>query len=203
MSTLGKRRPGRPPQFDRQCALDALLMLFWRKGYDAATQEEMLAATGLSSSTLYRSFGTKADIMHTVLQNYVDSACAMLIPLERGRAGAADVHAFLDEVEELIRGPMGTAGCLAVETMRDPINRDPRIKSLTDGHLRRMRRGLRGALRRAEAAGELAQATPSTPARLADALQAGVLGALARARSGDAEHALALLRGVRALLPDP
>ncbi|OMC51209.1 hypothetical protein A5745_03315 [Mycobacterium sp. IS-2888] len=202
MSTVSKRRPGRPPQFDRQHALDALLMLFWRKGYDAATQEEMLAATGLSSSTLYRSFGTKADIMHTVLQNYVDSACAMLIPLERGRAGAADVHAFLDEVEELIRGPMGTAGCLAVETMRDPINRDPRIKSLTDGHLRRMRRGLRGALRRSVAAGELAQATPSTPARLADALQAGVLGALARARSGDAEHALALLRGVRALLPD-
>jgi AcrR family transcriptional regulator len=177
-------------------------MLFWRKGYDAATQEEMLVATGLSSSTLYRSFGTKADILHAVLQNYVDSASAMLVPLERGRAGAADVHAFLDHVEELIRGPMGTAGCLAVETMRDPINSDPRIKSLTDRHLQRMRRGLVVALRRAAAAGELAQATGATSARLADALQAGVLGALARARSGDATHALALLRGVRALLPD-
>ena len=177
-------------------------MLFWRKGYDAATQEEMLVATGLSSSTLYRSFGTKADILHTVLQNYVDSASAMFFPLERGRAGTADVHAFLDQVEELIRGPMGTAGCLAVETMRDPINRDPRIKSVTDGHLRRMRHGLHAALQRAVAEGELAQAAQSTSARLADALQAGVLGALARARSGDAEHARELLRGVRALLPE-
>jgi TetR/AcrR family transcriptional regulator, transcriptional repressor for nem operon len=202
MSITTRRRPGRPAQFDRQRALDALLMLFWSKGYEDATQEEMLIATGLSSSTLYRSFGTKADILHTVLQRYVDSASAMLVCLERGGAGIADVHAFLDQVEDLIRGPMGTSGCLAVETMRDPINRDPRIRSVIDGHLRRMRRGLCAALRRAVAAGEFPRATSSTPARLADALQAGVLGALARARSGDAAHALVLLRGVRALLPD-
>lgn len=63
----------------------------------------------------------------------------MLVPLERGHNGTADVHTFLDRIEGLISGPMGTTGCLVVETMQNPINQDPRIKSLTDRHLQRMR----------------------------------------------------------------
>ncbi|OBF86141.1 hypothetical protein A5791_01450 [Mycobacterium sp. 852002-51163_SCH5372311] len=192
------RGPGRPAQFDRDQALDGLLMLIWRKGYDAATQEEMLAATGLSSSTLYRSFGNKADILGVVLQRYLTSTNAMLAPLENGRAGTADVHAFLNHIRAQLDGPMSTAGCLVVDTMQDPINQDPRIKRLTDSHMDRMRRGLTAALQRAADAGELA---PSAASTLADALRAGVFGVLVRARAGDIEDAITLLRGVRSLLP--
>jgi TetR/AcrR family transcriptional repressor of nem operon len=197
-TAASERRRGRPPQFDHQRALDELLMLFWHKGYDAATQEEMLAATGLSSSTLYRSFGNKADILEAVLQHYVTVASAMFAPLEQGTRGAADVQAFLDLVEEWIRGPMGSAGCLVVETMQNPINRDPRVSALTTAHLDRMGRALQAAVRRAVGAGDL---PPSTPDNFADALQAAVLGVLARARTGNVDDATRLLTGVRALLP--
>src|ERR1700756_3410123 len=123
-SPVDARRPGRPARFDRRRALDELLMLVWRKGYDAATQEEMLSATGLSSSTLYRSFGNKADILETVLQHYVATATEMFAPLEHGTGDTADLRAFLDLIEQWLRGPMGSAGCLVVETMQEPINRD-------------------------------------------------------------------------------
>jgi AcrR family transcriptional regulator len=195
-TTVGNRRPGRPAQFDRQHALDDLVSLFWRRGYEAATQEEMLAATGLSSSSLYRSFGTKGDILEAVLQRYVATADAMFPELEHGHAGIADVQTFLDRVATLIDGPMGTCGCLVVETMRNPINEDPRIKNLTDRHLMRMRDGLASALQRAAEAGEMPSPVSDT---FVDALQAGVIGVLARARTGDTQHALKLLRGVRAL----
>src|ERR1700753_3494183 len=126
------RRPGRPAQFDRDSALAELLWLLWRQGYDAATQEEMLAATGLSSSTLYRSFGTKADILEAALALYLAWADGMLAPLERGHAGVADVHAFFDNLEAQLRGPLNTAGCLVWNTMQIPINNEPRINALTD-----------------------------------------------------------------------
>jgi TetR/AcrR family transcriptional repressor of nem operon len=197
-TTEAKRLPGRPTQFDRLQAVDDLLSLFWRKGYEAATQQEMLGATGLSSSSLYRSFGTKADLLEVVLQRYVAIADVMFAELEHGHAGIADVHAFLDRVEALLGGPMGTCGCLVVETMRDPINDDPRIKSITDRHLTRMRDALASALQRAAEAGEVPTPTPDT---FVDALQAGVIGVLARARTGDADHTLRLLRGVRSMLP--
>ncbi len=174
-------------------------MVFWRKGYDGATQEEMLAATGLSSSTLYRSFGNKADIFESALQRYTATASAVFAPLEHGVSGAGDLYKFFDNVEAWLTGPMGSSGCLVVETMQDPINRDPRISSVTSSHLDRMGEGLRAAVRRGIDADEL---RPSHAARFADALQAGVLGVLARARGGDVSDAVRLLDGVRALLPE-
>jgi AcrR family transcriptional regulator len=191
------RRPGRPAQFDRDNALAALLWLLWSKGYDAATQEEMLAATGLSSSTLYRSFGTKANILEAALARYLALLDEMFAPLEHGRRGVADVNAFLDHIRAQLDGPMSNAGCLVWNTMQNPINADPRIKTLTERHMQRLRRGLTAALQRAADAGEL---PPSAPKNLADALRAGVLGVQARGRAGEIEDAITLLDGLRALL---
>jgi TetR/AcrR family transcriptional regulator, transcriptional repressor for nem operon len=193
----GPRRPGRPAQFDRDNALSELLGLLWSKGYDAATQEEMLAATGLSSSTLYRSFGTKANILEAALALYQALADKMFAPLEHGRRGVADVNAFLDHIRVQLDGPMSTAGCLVWNTMQNPINGDPRIKILTERHMQRLRRGLTAALQRAADAGEL---PPSAPKYLADALRAGVLGVQARGRAGDTADAITLLDGLRGLL---
>jgi TetR/AcrR family transcriptional regulator, transcriptional repressor for nem operon len=194
---IGVRRPGRPAQFDRDSALAALLWLLWSKGYDAATQEEMLAATGLSSSTLYRSFGTKANILEAALALYLALLDEMFAPLEHGRRGLADVNAFFDHIRAQLDGPMSTAGCLVWNTMQNPINGDPRIKTLTERHMQRLRRGLNAALQRAADAGEL---PPSAPTYLADALRAGVLGVQARGRAGDTADAITLLDGLRGLL---
>jgi AcrR family transcriptional regulator len=195
--TASPRRPGRPAQFDRDSALTALLWLLWSKGYDAATQEEMLAATGLSSSTLYRSFGTKADILEAALALYLALADTMFAPLEHGQAGVADVHAFFDQLEAQLGGPLSTAGCLVWNTMQNPISADPRIKALTERHMQRLRRGLTAALQRAADAGE---PLPSAPKSLADALRAGVMGVQARGRAGDIKDAIRLLDGLRGLL---
>src|ERR1700747_2568964 len=186
----GIRRPGRPAQFDRDNALAALLWLLWSKVYDAATQEEMLAATGLSSSTLYRSFGTKADILEAALARYLAWADEMFAPLEHGSLGVADVHSFFDHLEALLGAPLSTAGCLVWNTMQNPISADSRIKTLTERHMQRLRRGLTAALQRAADAWEL---PPSAPEYLADALRAGVLGVQARGRAGDATDAITLL----------
>jgi TetR/AcrR family transcriptional regulator, transcriptional repressor for nem operon len=191
------RRPGRPAQFDRDSALSALLGLLWSKGYDAATQEEMLAATGLSSSTLYRSFGTKSDILEAALARYLAWADEMLAPLEHGRRGVADVNAFFDHIRALLDGPLSNAGCLVWNTMQNAVNADPRIKTLTERHTHRLRQGLTAALQRAVDAGE---PLPSAPERLADALRAGVIGVQVRGRAGDIEDAITMLDGLRGLL---
>lgn len=199
MSTT--RTPGRPAQFDRQRALDDLLELFWRKGYAAATQEEMLAATGLSSSTLYRTFGTKSEILQAALRRYATAADAMFAPLESGTGGTSAVHEFLDRLHQLLTGPMGASGCLVVDTMQDPINQDPRISAITADHIDRMRTGLRAALQRAVDAGDLPATTPVI--RWADVLRAGVLGALARARAGDTDDATTIVDALRVLVTAP
>lgn len=193
------KRPGRPALFDRDHVLDELALLMWRRGYAAATQEEMLAVTGCSSSTLYRSFGTKADILQAALVRYLAWADEMFSPLEHGHEGLKDVRAFLEHLRTLLQGPMSTAGCLVWNTMQDPINSDPRIKTLTDRHMQRLHTGLTAALQRAADAGEL---PASVPAHLANTLRAGVLGIQAHARAGEIADAITMLDGFQAMLLD-
>ncbi|HTU78531.1 MAG TPA: TetR/AcrR family transcriptional regulator [Solirubrobacteraceae bacterium] len=188
---------GRPALFDRDRVLDELVLLMWRRGYAAATQEEMLAVTGLSSSTLYRSFGTKADILRSALERYLAWSDQMFAPLEQGHKGVQDVCAFLAHLRALLDGPMRTAGCLVWNTTQDPINSDPQIKALTDQHMQRLHHGLTAALRRAADAGQL---PPSTTTHLANTLRAGVLGIQARARANDLTDAIAMLHGLQAIM---
>ncbi|MHA7665544.1 TetR/AcrR family transcriptional regulator [Mycolicibacterium sp. HS_4_1] len=191
------RRPGRPAQFDRDNALSALCLLFWNRGYDAATQEEMLAATGLSSSSLYRTFGTKADILEAALTRYLAWADVIFASLEHGSRGVADVQAFFDHLQAQFDGPLSNAGCLVWNTMQNSVNGDSRINALTEQHMRRLRMGLTAALQRAADAGEL---PPSAPRYLADILRAGIIGVQVRGRAGDTADAVAMLDGLRALL---
>ena len=191
----GTRRPGRPAQFDRDSALAALLWLLWSKGYDAATQEEMLAATGLSSSTLYRSFGTKADILEAALAQYLAYLDEMFAPLEHGRRGVADVHAFLDHLQAQFEWPDVQRRMSGVEhdaesDQRRPAHQDPHRTA----HAAAAPRPDRGAAARRRRRG-----TAAVGARnLADALRAGVLGVQARGRAGDIDDAITLLDGLRA-----
>lgn len=157
----------------------------------------MLAVTGLSSSTLYRSFGTKADILQAALVRYLAWADETLAPLEHGHEGLNDVRAFLEHLRGLLQGPTGTAGCLVWNTMQDPINSDARIKALTDRYMQRLHTGLAAALHRAVDAGEL---PPSAPTHLANTLRAGVLGIQARARAGETADAITMLDSCQAIL---
>ncbi len=189
-------RRGRPPAFDRSVALDRLLTLFRRQGYDAATQEAMLEATGLSSSSLYRTFGTKHDTFLAALTRYLELTDAILCPLEKGTAGRADLEGFLDRVQAQFAPGDAPAGCLVVTTLCDRINDDPDVAQLTQRHLLRMEAAIRGTVARARRRGE---ALPLRADELASAILAGVLGATARA-TADPEGAERMLGGVRALV---
>jgi AcrR family transcriptional regulator len=192
------RPPGRPAGFDRTEALDSLVELFWRRGYEATTQDVMRDTTGLSSSSLYRTFGTKAETFEAVLRRYLELSEGMIGPLEEGSGGVADLHALLDRLAGQVGSASAPPGCLMVASAQDPINADPRVAELTGRHLARMRSGMRAVTARAAAAGEH---LPGGPEEFADTLYAAVLGILGTARSGDRRTALALVDAVRALLP--
>ena len=66
----GKRPRGRPRSFDRDQALDAAVLVFWDKGYDGSSIEDLTRAMGINRPSLYASFGNKRDLFMQVIDRY-------------------------------------------------------------------------------------------------------------------------------------
>jgi AcrR family transcriptional regulator len=66
------RRPrGRPKSFDRSVALQQAMKLFWERGYEGASFDDLTAAMGLSPSSFYNSFGSKERLYQEATEAYM------------------------------------------------------------------------------------------------------------------------------------
>lgn len=72
MPTLTEKRPpGRPREFDRNSALKAAMLVFWRQGYEGASLADLTEAMKISKPTLYAAFGDKEGLLREALRMYL------------------------------------------------------------------------------------------------------------------------------------
>jgi AcrR family transcriptional regulator len=64
---------GRPREFDRGAALEAAMLVFWRKGFVAASMHDLCDAMGVSSPSLYAAFGSKEALYLEAIEHYVQT----------------------------------------------------------------------------------------------------------------------------------
>lgn len=56
--------------FDEEATLDRAMALFWERGYEATSVRDLIAHAGISSSSLYATFGDKHDVYGAALDRY-------------------------------------------------------------------------------------------------------------------------------------
>jgi len=66
------KRPGRPLSFDRDTALNAALLQFWRTGYETTSVAELTHAMGITAPSLYTAFGDKQTLFLECLEKYAN-----------------------------------------------------------------------------------------------------------------------------------
>lgn len=64
-----------------QDAVEAIVALFWRKGYGDTSVADIVAETGLNRYALYTGFGSKQEIYLAALDAYFQAGCAFFLPL--------------------------------------------------------------------------------------------------------------------------
>jgi TetR/AcrR family transcriptional regulator, transcriptional repressor for nem operon len=70
----------RPLGFDPDAAITALKEVFWTRGFEATSMQDIEAATGLAKQSLYRLFGDKRGMYRAALQSY--AACEIASGVE-------------------------------------------------------------------------------------------------------------------------
>ena len=71
------RARGRPRSFDEADALEKATQVFWSKGYDGVTIDDLVAGMGVGRPSLYSVFGDKRTLFLRVLKAYAEEKGAL------------------------------------------------------------------------------------------------------------------------------
>lgn len=133
------------------------MQLFWRKGYEKTSVQDLLDAMQLSRSSLYQAFGGKQALFERCISHYVD---LMIEPLRAALASAPSgigfIRNFLESVLDEARGSCEARGCLVLNTANEFAGRDPRIARAVVEGLGRFHGIMLAAVQRAQREGDIA-----------------------------------------------
>jgi TetR/AcrR family transcriptional repressor of nem operon len=146
----------RPREFDPDAALEEAMNVFWSRGYEQSSVDDLCRATGLNRSSLYACFGDKRTLLRRSLIRYADHSVgrlrAMLNPALPVRAGIGAWLRYL--IDNILAGP-GQDGCFIGNCAIELARHDRRARADVRTSLERIETLLAQALERAKGRGEL------------------------------------------------
>lgn len=147
----------RPREFDVDAAIERAMQVFWAKGYESTSLDDLCKATGIGRSSLYAAFGDKHSLYLRALDRYEEGtaarvATALARPLPFQDAIAAFVS---DVIDEIVAGP-GRRGCFIGNCAVELARQDRRTAARVRRSLERIQAAFRDALARARTRGEIA-----------------------------------------------
>jgi AcrR family transcriptional regulator len=126
-----RRGRGRPSVFDRDAVLDKAMKLFWERGYQGTSFDDLIAAMGISASSFYNSFGSKEELYCEATQSYLDSSGRWFFGILNDEATdtrTAFSRLFAATAEEFTRGDHPPGCMISLACTHTP----PALKSIRE-----------------------------------------------------------------------
>ena len=104
-------------EFNRSAVLDKALVLFWRKGYQAASLSDLLEAMEIGRSSFYATYGDKRSLYLECLVVFGKRTKDVLLRARKDNAPLDALRSFFEYTATGQRGQRTEWGCMLVNTV--------------------------------------------------------------------------------------
>lgn len=142
--------------FDPDAVLERATDVFWRRGFEATSVQDLVDELGISKSSLYASFGSKDRLYQQALLHYCKAEAGPRHALLTGDGSVlAAVRALLSGIARAPLDHPDRRGCLVVNAAMERVPADPDTTAAVTAQLDRFEDALFAALRRGQETGEI------------------------------------------------
>lgn len=116
-------------EFDRENVLLKAMHVFWEKGYNGTSIQDLVAVTGLNRSSIYNSFGSKLELYQETLKRYHKSGNAQFQKaLMKARNPLEAIRLIFEGFLPEIMNDKEDKGCFAMNCKAEMGNQDQDIR---------------------------------------------------------------------------
>lgn len=149
----------RPREFDESAALDAAMVCFWQRGYEATSVRELADSMGISGPSLYNTFGNKHGLFLRALERYLDRGLrARVARLESTLPPKQAIKRFFEEIIERSVNDRERRGCLLINSALEVAPHDPELGLVIAERLGEIEVFFRRSIKAAQADGTVPRA---------------------------------------------
>lgn len=153
----------RRKQFDPPEALQRAMELFWEKGYEATSVQDLLDGMGINRFSLYDTFQGKRELFEAAMSRYMEEQVEPQVrEMREGPEGYRSVRGYFDTLVARAMGPDGWWGCLMVNTAVELAPRDRNAAKRVREFMEFLEDAFYRALVRARKAGEMKSVVPAS-----------------------------------------
>ncbi|MAE83735.1 MAG: hypothetical protein CMB80_13430 [Flammeovirgaceae bacterium] len=114
--------------FDRERVVEDVMQLFWKKGYNGTSMQDLVDVTGLNRSSFYNSFGDKFSLFQEALKHYQLRQDEMIKGFMSGSHTPKEaIISLFKGISEDIRGG-NQKGCMITSCTSEMAAEDERVK---------------------------------------------------------------------------
>ena len=148
----------RTKEFEKEEALDKAIQLFWQKGYNGASMQEVVDCLALSRSSIYDTFGDKRKLFIEALQKYrKENTCKMIDFLEQATEVKATVQEIFERaIQESITDPQHK-GCFVVNAAVELAPHDKDFEEIVNQNKETVENAFEKLIRKGQAEGQISQ----------------------------------------------
>jgi TetR/AcrR family transcriptional repressor of nem operon len=132
------------------------MRVFWSRGYEATSIQQLVARMGIQRGSLYDTFGDKRRLFFATIERYDQLVTAKLLAaLDEPASGTEAIRGFFRLKVELALQPGRPRGCLVTNSAAELVSRDRGTTTRIGAVLMKIEAGFLRAVLRAQKAGEI------------------------------------------------